>query len=236
MKRRLDLAAALVHNPEVAVPRRADHRARPDQPRPRVGGGAPAERRARHDDLPHHAVPRGGRRARRPRRHPQRRPAGRRGHARPSSSARSATTSSSPASTATATSPRRAVAGIDGVGPRRDPRRRAHDRDAANGAAAISPVAVALNECGVRVREHHAAHTDARRRVPRAHRQPHPARTHRRRGGRSAHDHRSTRFRTCSASPIRARKAGLLHRHDLDRRPRAPQHPRASRSSCSRRS
>ena len=162
--------------PRGAVPRRAHHRARPDQPRARVGGGAPAQRRARHDDLPHHAVPRGGRRAGRPGRHHQPRHAGRRGHARPSSSARSATTSSWPGSTATARRPRRAVAGIDG-------RRRASRSTAtrsrsppSDGAAAISPVAVALNDCGVRVREHHAAHAHARRRVPRAHRQPHPAR------------------------------------------------------------
>ena len=50
--------------PRDPVPRRADDRARPDQPRPRVGRGPPAQRRARHDDLPHDAVPRRGRRAR----------------------------------------------------------------------------------------------------------------------------------------------------------------------------
>ena len=48
---------------------------------------------------------------------------------------------------------RRAVAGIEGVGRGRGPRRRAHGRDRRTGPAAISPVAVALSGCGVRVRE-----------------------------------------------------------------------------------
>ena len=47
-----------------AVPRRADHRPRPHQPHGALGGGAPAQRRGHHR-VPHHAVPRGGRRARR---------------------------------------------------------------------------------------------------------------------------------------------------------------------------
>ena len=105
MRRRLDLAVALVHNPEIAVPRRADDRARSGEPRARVGGGAPLERRPRHDDLPHDAVPRRGRRAGGPRRHHRRGPSGR-ARARPtSSSGRSAPTSSWPGSTATSTWP-----------------------------------------------------------------------------------------------------------------------------------
>ena len=47
--------------PAHPVPRRADHRPRPGQPRGDLGGGPPPQRRARHDDLPHHPVPRGGR-------------------------------------------------------------------------------------------------------------------------------------------------------------------------------
>ena len=43
----------------------------------------------------------------------------------------------------------------------------------ADGAAAVSPVAVALSEAGDHGARPHAAHADARRRVPRAHRQPH---------------------------------------------------------------
>ena len=53
------------------------------------------------------------------------------------------------------------------------PRRRAHHQPPHDGAAAVSPVAVALDGCDVRVARAHAAHPDARRRVPRAHRQPH---------------------------------------------------------------
>ncbi len=81
MRRRLDLAAALVHNPADPVPRRAHDRPRPGQPGRGVGGGSPAQRRAGHDDLPHDAVPRGGRRARRPGRHHRRRSHRRRRHA-----------------------------------------------------------------------------------------------------------------------------------------------------------
>ena len=47
------------------VPRRADHRPRPGQPAHRLGRAA-THQRARHDGLPHHAVPRGGRPALRP--------------------------------------------------------------------------------------------------------------------------------------------------------------------------
>ena len=80
MRRRLDLALALVHRPARAVPRRADHRARPQQPRGAVARGARAARR-RHDRVPDHPVPRGGRAARRPRRHHRARQARGRGHA-----------------------------------------------------------------------------------------------------------------------------------------------------------
>ena len=60
--------------PRGAVPRRADHRSRPDQSGRGCGTRcARLNARARHDDLPHHAVPRGGRRARPPRRDHQRR-------------------------------------------------------------------------------------------------------------------------------------------------------------------
>ena len=44
MKRRLDLASALVHEPGRPLPRRADHRARPSEPARGVGRGAPHQR------------------------------------------------------------------------------------------------------------------------------------------------------------------------------------------------
>ena len=62
------------------LPRRADDRPRPGQPQGDLGGGPGAERR-RRDDLPDHAVPGGGRPARRPRGDHRRRAPGRRGHA-----------------------------------------------------------------------------------------------------------------------------------------------------------
>ena len=51
------------------------------QPERGVGRGAAPQQRARDDDLPHDPVPRGGRRARRPRRDHRRRQDRRRGHA-----------------------------------------------------------------------------------------------------------------------------------------------------------
>ncbi len=64
-----------------AVPRRAHHRPRPDEPPGAVGGGAPPQRRGHHG-VPHHPVPRGGRRAGRAHRHHRRRPHRARGRAR----------------------------------------------------------------------------------------------------------------------------------------------------------
>ena len=61
------------------LPRRADHRPRPAQP-PHHVADHPRPRRRRRHDLPHHAVPGRGRRARRPDRGPRPRQAGRRGH------------------------------------------------------------------------------------------------------------------------------------------------------------
>ena len=62
------------------LPRRADDGPGPAQPPHDVGDRARARRR-RRDDLPDHAVPRGGRRARRSRRRARPRAADRRGHA-----------------------------------------------------------------------------------------------------------------------------------------------------------
>ena len=64
-----------------AVPRRADDRPGPGQPADGVGRGA-AHQRARHDGVPHHAVPRGGRPAVRPAGDHRRRADRARGHAR----------------------------------------------------------------------------------------------------------------------------------------------------------
>ena len=84
MRRRLDLAAALVARPDGPLPRRAHHRARPPEPQRPVGGHREPGRRGDHRAA-HHPVPRGGRP---PGQHPGRarpRPRHRRGHARPSS-------------------------------------------------------------------------------------------------------------------------------------------------------
>ena len=63
------------------LPRRAHHRPRPPQPPQHVADHPQARLRRRHR-LPHHPVPRRGRRARRPHRRARRRQAGRRGHRR----------------------------------------------------------------------------------------------------------------------------------------------------------
>ncbi len=60
MERRLDIAMALIHRPERAVPRRAHHRPRPRGARRHVGGDRPPEQRARADDPADHPLPRGG--------------------------------------------------------------------------------------------------------------------------------------------------------------------------------
>ena len=67
--------------PAGAVPRRADHRARPRQPQGPVGRHRRARRRG-HDRAAHDAVPRGGRPARRAARRDRPGPRDRRGHAR----------------------------------------------------------------------------------------------------------------------------------------------------------
>ena len=65
--------------PAGAVPRRADHRPRPDQPTAHVGDH-PRPRGRRHHRAAHHAVPRRGRRARRPHLGDRPRHRDRRGH------------------------------------------------------------------------------------------------------------------------------------------------------------
>ena len=82
MKRRLDLALALVHEPAHPLPRRADHGARRAEPRRPLGRGRPPRARRGRHGLPHHPVPRGGRRARRPARNHRPWAPGRGGNAR----------------------------------------------------------------------------------------------------------------------------------------------------------
>ena len=79
MRRRLDLAASLIATPPGALPRRADHRARPAQPG-RALGRAARPRARRHHLVPHDPVPRRGRPAGRPHRRRRPRPDHRRGH------------------------------------------------------------------------------------------------------------------------------------------------------------
>ena len=82
MKRRLDLALALVHGPRILF---LDEPTTGLDPQSRSALWEEVERlaaRGRRDRLPDHPVPRGGRRARRPRRDHRPRPDRRRGHAR----------------------------------------------------------------------------------------------------------------------------------------------------------
>ena len=155
------------------VPRRADHRPRPGQPGPGVGGGAPAQHRAGDDDLPHDAVPRGGRHAGRPGRHHRRRTDRRRGHADRAQALGRHRRDHRPRRRRRRRRCARSIERVPGVLSRRGPRlgdRRVDRRRLGHGEPGRGR-AERVRGPGARP---DPAHADARRRVPRAHRQPHP--------------------------------------------------------------
>ena len=65
-KRRLDIVDGADPRPDAGLPRRADHRARPAGPGQPVAAHRRPARAARRHGLPHHPLPRRGRRAQRP--------------------------------------------------------------------------------------------------------------------------------------------------------------------------
>ncbi len=167
------------HGPRAAapVPRRAVDRARPAEPGEPLGSPRAAARGARHDDLPDHPLPRRGRRDGRARRRHRPRPGHRRRDAGGRSRAGWPATASRSASSDPVAAARAAAIAWRVVGTARD--RRSMARSSACGRSAARRRC--RRSCGRSMPpvspadERRGQATDARRRLPRAHR-PEPAR------------------------------------------------------------